>query len=139
MAKRLEAFQQLCDIVYEKKGYTSRRRAETRNREKVLDFWISRQRGCLRNTANNIVDKELYITIEFFGMHGVIADTDRVQMPVTATTTVSDVIEYITAKYPGITIDKESVVTAVNHEIVPLTKALRANDIVSLFPHIGGG
>jgi hypothetical protein len=23
MAKRLEAFQQLCDIVYEKKGYTS--------------------------------------------------------------------------------------------------------------------
>ena len=46
-------------------------------------------------------------------MHGVIADTDRVQMPVTATTTVSDVIEYITAKYPGITIDKESIVTAV--------------------------
>ena len=93
----------------------------------------------MQNTANNIMDKELYITIEFFGMHGVIADTDRVQMPVTATTTVSDVIEYITAKYPGITIDKESIVTAVNHEIVPLTKALRANDIVSLFPHIGGG
>jgi molybdopterin converting factor small subunit len=85
------------------------------------------------------MEKELYITIEFFGMHGVIADTDRIQMPVTASTTVSDVIEYITGKFPRITIHKESIVTAVNHEIVPLTTALRANDIVSLFPHIGGG
>ena len=93
----------------------------------------------MQNTANNIMVKELYITIEFFGMHGVIADTDRIQMPVTASTTVSDVIEYITGKFPRITIHKESIVTAVNHEIVPLTKELRANDIVSLFPHIGGG
>ena len=91
------------------------------------------------NTANNIVDKKLYITIEFFGMHGVIADTDRVQMLITDKTTVNDAIDYITNKYPGINIDKESILIAVNHEIVPAIKVLHANDTVSLFPPIGGG
>ena len=91
------------------------------------------------STADNIVDKKLYITIEFFGMHGVIADTDRIQMPITATTTVADTIAYVTRKYPGITIDQKSILTAVNHEIVPLMKVLQQNDIVSLLPPIGGG
>jgi len=48
------------------------------------------------------VDKKLYITIEFFGMHGVIADTDRIQMPITDKTTVDDAIDYVIKKYPGI-------------------------------------
>ena len=91
------------------------------------------------NTANNIVDKKLYITIEFFGMHGVIADTDRIQMPITGKITVNDAIDYVIKKYPGITIDKKSILIAVNHEIVPSVKMLRANDIVSLLPPIGGG
>jgi molybdopterin converting factor small subunit len=85
------------------------------------------------------VDNKPYITIEFLGMHGVIADIDRIQMLIDGKTTVADAIEYIIKKYPGITIDKKSILTAVNHEIVPLLKLLRANDIVSLFPPIGGG
>jgi len=85
------------------------------------------------------MDNKTYITIEFFGMHGVIADAERIQMPITDKTTVADTIEYIIKKYPGITIDKGSSVIAVNHEIVTSLKVLRANDIVSLFPHIGGG
>ena len=72
-------------------------------------------------------------------MHGVIADIDRIQMPINGKTTVADAIEYIIKKYPNITIDKKSILTAVNHQIVPLMKVLRANDIVSLFPPIGGG
>ena len=72
-------------------------------------------------------------------MHGVIADTDRIQMPITHNTTVDDAIDYVIKKYPGITIDKESIFVAVNHEIVPTTKLLQANDTVSLLPHIGGG
>ena len=72
-------------------------------------------------------------------MHGVIADTDRIQMPITDKTTVNDAIDYITKKYPGINIDKESILIAVNHEIVPSIKVLQANDTVSLFPPIGGG
>jgi len=72
-------------------------------------------------------------------MHGVIADTDRIQMPIIDKTTVDDAIGYVIKKYPGITIDKESSLIAVNHEIVPLKKVLQANDTVSLFPPIGGG
>ena len=72
-------------------------------------------------------------------MHGVIADADRIQMPITDKTTVNDAIDYITKKYPGINIDKESILIAVNHEIVPPIKVLQANDTVSLFPPIGGG
>jgi sulfur carrier protein ThiS len=85
------------------------------------------------------VEKNLYITIELFGMHGIIAAADRIQMPVTGKTTVQDAINFVISKYPGIVIHKESIVVAVNHDIVPLTKALEANDIVSLLPHIGGG
>ena len=72
-------------------------------------------------------------------MHGVIADTDRIQMPITNKTTVADAINYVTKKYPDIIIHKEAILVAVNHEIVPLIKVLQANDTVSLLPHIGGG
>jgi molybdopterin converting factor small subunit len=85
------------------------------------------------------VAKKQYITIEFFGMHGVIADTDRVQMPIGDKTTVNDAIDYVTQKYPDIIIHKQSILVAVNHEIAPLIKVLRANDTVSLLPPIGGG
>lgn len=85
------------------------------------------------------MDKNLYITIELFGMHGIIANTDRIQMPFSGKKTVIDAINYVIKQYPEITIDKESIFVAVNHEIVPTTKLLQANDTVSLLPHIGGG
>jgi molybdopterin converting factor small subunit len=85
------------------------------------------------------MDKNLHITIELFGMHGVIADTDRIQMPITGKTTVNDAIDYIKKKYPGMIIHQESILIAVNHQVVPSVTALRANDTVSLLPHIGGG
>ena len=72
-------------------------------------------------------------------MHGIIANTDRIQMPFSGKKTVIDAINYVIKQYPEITIDKESSFIAVNHEIAPLIKVLQANDIVSLLPPIGGG
>jgi molybdopterin converting factor small subunit len=65
--------------------------------------------------------------------------TDGTQMPINDETTVNDVIDYIRKEYPDINFDKGSSLITVNHEIVPLTKVLQANDTVSLFPPIGGG
>jgi molybdopterin converting factor small subunit len=79
------------------------------------------------------------ISIELFGIHRDIAKVDRLHMPITERTFVSDVIEYIRNNYPAIPFDNESVLITVNHEIASMDRLLKSNDVVYILPHIGGG
>ncbi len=79
------------------------------------------------------------VSIEILGMNGVIAKTNHIKMPVTEKTTGVDALDYIISKYPDITIHKDAVIVAVNHEVVPMDKLLQANDTISFLPPIGGG
>jgi molybdopterin converting factor small subunit len=79
------------------------------------------------------------VSIELFGMHRDIAQIEKVAMPITEKTKVRDALDYIRNKYPKLTLDKDSILTTVNHELAPPDRLLKADDTICIIPHIGGG
>jgi molybdopterin converting factor small subunit len=81
----------------------------------------------------------MVVSIELFGIQRDIAKTDKINMPITEKTNVLDALEYVRNKYPALSLDKDSILVTVNHELSPLNRTLKADDIVYILPHIGGG
>jgi molybdopterin converting factor small subunit len=81
----------------------------------------------------------MLVTIELFGVQRDIAQADTIIMPITEGTLLRDALEYVARKYPTLILGEESVLVAVNGAVVPLDNTLKANDVISIVPHIGGG
>ena len=79
------------------------------------------------------------VTIELFGIHREIAGIDKIVLPVGKKTRVSDALDYVRQKFPSISLKEHSVLITVNHEAASPDRPLKANDIVCILPHIGGG
>jgi len=81
----------------------------------------------------------MVVSIDFHGKHRAITSVDRIDMPITDRTRVTDALDFVRLQYPDLHLDERSVLVTVNHEVVPLHRPLQHNDTVSFLPHIGGG
>ena len=79
------------------------------------------------------------ISVKLTGMQQVVAGTSVVEMPVTGYSTVRDVLDYVNKKYPKLAISTNSMFIVIDHQIVTLDRALRADDTIEFIPAIGGG
>jgi len=79
------------------------------------------------------------ISIHFFGIQRLATKTDSIDMPITETTSVSDVLEYILKRYPDIPLNKKAVLVTVNQEMASFETRLKENDVVLFIPFVGGG
>ncbi len=81
----------------------------------------------------------MLVSIQFFGIQRVVTKTDAIDMPITERTRVNDALEYVRRQYPELHLDEGMIVITVNQEIASSDRILRANDILSFLPIIGGG
>jgi molybdopterin converting factor small subunit len=81
----------------------------------------------------------MVVSIKFHGMQRVVTNTDSIDMPITGKTRVNDALEYVRQQYPGLHLEEEMVLVAVNLEIASLDRILRDKDTVSFLPNIAGG
>jgi molybdopterin converting factor small subunit len=81
----------------------------------------------------------MVVLIELLGMQREITRIGKIKMPITERTLVRDALEYIRSRYPALTLEENSILTTVNHELSPLNRPLKANDNICILPHIGGG
>jgi molybdopterin converting factor small subunit len=81
----------------------------------------------------------MVVFIEFVGKQRDIAKTGKISLPISGEMSVRDALEHIEQRYPTLPLDRNSLLVTVNHEVAPLSKALKANDTVCFLPHIGGG
>ncbi len=79
------------------------------------------------------------VSIEFLGMQRAVTSADRMEMPVTVGAKVSDALEYVRRKHPGLRLDEEMMLVIVNLKTASLDTVLKDNDTVSFLPIIGGG
>ncbi len=82
---------------------------------------------------------KIVVSIKFFGMQRALTKTDGIDMPITETARVTDVLEYVRSRYPELPLDQETVLITVNHEQASLDTLLKPNDTVSFLPFISGG
>ena len=79
------------------------------------------------------------VVIEFLGMQRTSTGAERLEMPITAKTTVDDALEYARNKYPQLELDDGMVLVIVNQYIALRDQVLKDNDIIHLLPFISGG
>ena len=81
----------------------------------------------------------MVISIDFSGSQRAVTKTHRMRMPITHTTKVTDVLDYVRRHFPDLHLHKHTIIAVVNHEAAPLDKVVRPNDTVAFLPPIGGG
>jgi len=82
---------------------------------------------------------KMVVSIEFFGMQRAVTKTDSIDMPITEKTRVTDALEYVRHQYPDLALDEGMFLITVNLQMASLETALKANDVVSFLPFMGGG
>jgi molybdopterin converting factor small subunit len=85
------------------------------------------------------MDVKSMVTIELFGTQRAVAGIDSIRMPIGEGAVAKDVFRFIKANFPELDMEEEKMQLAVNHQAVSPERVLKANDIVWLIPHIGGG
>ena len=79
------------------------------------------------------------VVIEFLGMQRTSTGAERLEMPITAKTTVDDALEYARNKYPQLELDEGTVLVVVNQEVAAWDQVLKDKDTVHFLPFLGGG
>jgi molybdopterin converting factor small subunit len=86
-----------------------------------------------------VLGEDIMVTVELSGIQRNIIKADKIDIPLSGKTTVRDALEYMRHKYPALPLDTNSVLVAINNELVPLDRLLMSEDVINILPHIGGG
>jgi MoaE-MoaD fusion protein len=81
----------------------------------------------------------MVVSIDFVGRQRSLTQTRGISMPIDGTTQVTDAMAYVRAQYPGLLLERGSVLVTVNHEMASLDRVLQADDTVAFLPPIAGG
>jgi molybdopterin converting factor small subunit len=79
------------------------------------------------------------ISVNFYGLQRMVAQTDEVQMSLSDGTRVDHVLEAVQERFPTLPLQKEDLLITVNDKVSTANQLLKERDKISLLPHIGGG
>jgi molybdopterin converting factor small subunit len=79
------------------------------------------------------------VTAEFLGTQRAASGAERIEIPITAKTTVNDVLDYVQRKYPQLKLAEWMVIVVVNQHIASREQVLKAGDTISFLPFLSGG
>lgn len=81
----------------------------------------------------------MVISVNFSGLQRKLTRKDQIQIPLSKETRVSDLLGYIRANYPELSLNEEALMITVNNQVSKLDRILEPDDKISFIPHIGGG
>jgi molybdopterin converting factor small subunit len=81
----------------------------------------------------------MVISIDFCGMQRSHTKTGSIEVKLSDSLRVTDVLKYLKERFPQLSLDEKFLLATVNQEVATLDRELKANDKVAFLPHIGGG
>ena len=82
----------------------------------------------------------MFVSISFLGIHRRLVNTGNIKIRISEQIQrISDLFGYLNDKYPGLSLNRDSVMVTVNNIESSYDYKLKANDEVLFMPHIGGG
>ncbi|MBI2935044.1 MAG: MoaD/ThiS family protein [Chloroflexi bacterium] len=81
----------------------------------------------------------MVISIEFLGPQRSATNRDGIEMPITETTTVKDVLDYVRRRYPDLGLDDTTAIITVNQQVAGPGRILKPGETVCFLPLVGGG
>ena len=81
----------------------------------------------------------MVISVDFNGSQREVTRTRRIDIQLKKGKRVNDVLSRVKDLYPDLSLKEDSYLVTVNNQVTDKEQILKANDRVSLIPHIGGG
>lgn len=81
----------------------------------------------------------MVISVDFNGPQREVTRTRKIEIQLTKGKRVHDVLSHVKDLYPDLTLQEDNYLVTVNNKVTDREQVLKANDRVSLIPHIGGG
>ena len=81
----------------------------------------------------------MVVSVKFFGLQRRLTRKERIKVPVSKKTRVTDVLSYLKQQYPDMPLGEDTVMVTVNNQISNRDQLLEENDHIAFIPHIGGG
>ena len=80
----------------------------------------------------------MVVSVNFYGLQRKATQTDNIRISLKKGRRVTDVLTHIRECYPDLPLTEDVLVT-VNNQVSTMDQMLKADDRISLIPHIGGG
>jgi molybdopterin converting factor small subunit len=81
----------------------------------------------------------MVVSVKFFGLQRRLSRKERIKVPVSENTRVTDVLCYLEKQYPDMPLGEDTVMVTVNNHISSRDQILEENDRIAFIPHVGGG
>ena len=82
----------------------------------------------------------MFVSISLLGLQRRLTNSDNIKVRISEQVQhISDLFRYLNDKYPGLSLNRESVLVTVNNIESSYDYKLKEDDEVLFMPHIGGG
>ncbi len=81
----------------------------------------------------------MVISVDFNGSQREVTRTRKIEIQLEKGNRVHDVLSHVKDLYPDLSLQEDSYLVTVNNQVTNREQILKANDRISLIPHIGGG
>jgi molybdopterin converting factor small subunit len=81
----------------------------------------------------------MVVSVHFLGHHRRLARADKISIPLLEETRVHELLHHLNKQYPELSLNNDDLIVSVNNRMSGPDQVLKADDIIAILPHIGGG
>lgn len=81
----------------------------------------------------------MVVSVHFLGLQRKLAGAHKIKVPLLEETKVNDLLGYLKEQYPDLSLSRDEFIVSVNDRMSRPDQVLKANDVIAILPHIGGG
>ncbi len=81
----------------------------------------------------------MVVSVHFLGLQRKLTGARKIKIPLLEESRVNDLLRHLKARYPALSLGGDDFIVSVNDRMSRPNQILKANDVISIVPHIGGG
>ena len=81
----------------------------------------------------------MVVSVHFLGLQCKLAGTRKIKIPLLEESRVNDLLCQLKDRYPELSLSRDDFIVSVNDRMSRPNQILKANDVIAIVPHIGGG
>ena len=81
----------------------------------------------------------MVVSVHFLGHHRKLARAEKITIPLSEETRVRELLGHLNYQYPELSLNNDDFIVSVNDRLSGPDQILKADDIIAILPHIGGG